>query len=155
MRKASAAFGFILVAGIWFGPAWTRTGHALSDQLVLAARRYPAGSIESRTSMLAAAQRMQHPMWRDLNPQQVIARVEKFAARLARRVSTGGAATTPPPANFRGNLNGIVVPSADAFAIQRQADCSLTLFTFTYALRMPPTISIPSPTANYEQVLHA
>jgi len=154
-RQAPVAFALMFGAWIWLVPAWTtRTGHASSLQLELAARRYPAGSPESRTSMLAAVQRMLHPMWRDLTRQQALAHVERFAARLARRLATGSAASNPPLANFRGNLNGIQAPSADALAILRQADCSLTVFTFTYTFKMPPTISIPSPTANYEKVLH-
>ena len=117
--QVSVALGLMFVAGTWLVPAWTRTGRATIGQLELAARRYPAGSLESRTSMLAAAQRMLHPMWRDLNPQQVLTRIGARVARIARRVSTGSAASTPPLANFRGNLNGIAVPSADAFAILR------------------------------------
>jgi hypothetical protein len=75
--------------------------------------------------MLAAAHRMLHPMWRDLARQQALAHIERFAARLARRLATGSVASNPPPANFQGNLTGIQAPSADALVILRQADCSV------------------------------
>jgi hypothetical protein len=55
-------------------------------------------------------------------------------------------------AAFYGNLTAVVVPAADAVALQRQNDCSLTLSNYSYN---GFTASLNSQVTDYEKTLHA
>jgi Bacterial Ig-like domain (group 3)/FG-GAP-like repeat len=149
--------GVALAAMLWIVPAVLHTAEAGSVQLKLAARRFPAGSLTSRMSVLAARQRMMHPMWRDLTPEQALERMHLFASRFIHRLAQGtGTVDQPPLAPFLGNFTGINAMGSQALALQRQADCSLSLYTGTYTFSVSnPAISILNTTKNYERVLHS
>ncbi|HTF64926.1 MAG TPA: VCBS repeat-containing protein, partial [Edaphobacter sp.] len=142
---------------LWMAPSVLHTAEAGNVQLKLAARRFPAGSLNSRTSVLAARQRMMHPMWRDLTPEQALERMHLFASRFIHRLAQSGGTVAPPPlAPFLGNFTGINAPGAQALTLQRQADCSLSLYTGTYTFSISnPAISIQNTTTNYERVRHS
>jgi len=70
----------------------------------------------------------------------------------ARRMFTGSDGSATGTASFQGNFTSITQPPQSYFVIEREWDCSLTLFTGkSYSLG---SNTVTSNTPNYEGVLH-
>jgi hypothetical protein len=119
--------------------------------VVMAAQRFAKFSSEQRVAILRAHQSASHPLWKDLTWSARVQRVAMFTKRLVRAMDAG---TSPTTADYLGNLTVITDPAAAALALQRQSDCSLSLYKGSYTLNLPPSIKVSATTANYEKVLH-
>ena len=122
--------------------------------LAAATQRGPHFTLEQNRALLRQVRTQQHPLWRTLPP---IVRLQR-AARIALKTLSSSTPTTPPSANFIGNNSLVMNTSGTFLGLQRETDCSLTLFdgnaTFTTSTAYP-TFQIEQSTLHYEQVLHA
>jgi Bacterial Ig-like domain (group 3)/FG-GAP-like repeat/FG-GAP repeat len=155
-RRAAWTLGSLVVLGLG---AAVLTPSNLSDPyyidpapLAAALQRSPNFTPEQNRALLRQIRMQQHPSWRSLPP---LVRLQR-AARIALKTLTSSASSTPPNANFIGNTT--LVSTSDSFlGLQRETDCSLTLFdgnaTFTTSTSYP-TFQIEQSTPHYEQVLH-
>jgi FG-GAP-like repeat len=129
------------------------TLHLDFTRIEAASRQYPNFTIQQQVARQREIQAQLHPHWKDLSWSARMARASMFAQRLLRVQSTS-MPTAPTAANFRGNLSAITGPAGEAIVLQRQSNCSLTLYNSTYALNPTPTVHVTGTTPNYEQVLH-
>jgi MYXO-CTERM domain-containing protein len=128
------------------------TSNLNSSRLASVARQYPKFTADQRLAELREAQSELHPLWKDMSWSARVARAAWFAQRL---VQTRDATSTSSSANFLGNLTSITSPADDAIGLQRQSDCSLSLYHGTYTLSLSPTIQVVGTTPNYQNVLHS
>jgi hypothetical protein len=121
--------------------------------LAAAMQQSPHFTLEQNRALLRQIRMQQHPSWRTLPP---LVRLQR-AARIALKTLSSSVASTPQNANFIGNNTLVVNTSASILGLQRETDCSLTLFsgnaTFTTSTAYP-TFQIEQTTTHYEQVLH-
>ena len=119
--------------------------------LLTLSRQYPKFTMEQRMALLREMQSERHPLWRDLS-------LTELARRLVKMATTQTTSSPQPPlASFLGNTTVIASPSGTALGLVRQSNCSLTMLWATYTFNLTlPTVAydIPSPTTNYNQVLH-
>jgi hypothetical protein len=114
-------------------------------------RQYAKFTMAQRMAGLHELQAKRHPQWRDPSFTAMVRRLLKLF--------TGSATTSssqPPLAPFLGNTTVIASPSGTLVGLMRQSNCTLTMGWASYSLSQLPSISynIPTPTANYDQVLH-
>ena len=114
-------------------------------------RQYSKFTMAQRMAGLHELEAKRHPQWRDPSFNAMVRRLLKLF--------TGSAATSssqPPLAPFLGNTTVIASPSGTLVGLMRQSNCTLTMGWASYSLSQLPSISydIPTPTANYNQVLH-
>ncbi len=120
-------------------------------RIAAAAQGFANFSMGQRDAMQRAAALQMHPQWKTMSWWARAARLTQFV----RRALQADVDTLPPSASFIGNVTAITVPSGEALSLQRQADCSLTLFAGTYTVSLMPTINVTTETAHYEQTLHS
>lgn len=134
------------------GYASNGSGKQASLNVDAAQTNYTAAQQVAR---LRARQTAEHTLWRDLTWPQRMDRVARFTKRLVRAMLASSSSSAPVAAGFQGNLTVIDAPPGDALALQRQANCSLTLFTGAYTMNpTSPTITVKSQSAGYERTLH-
>jgi len=156
LRLTLVTIGMVLIlpaAGAIMMPMLRAVINIDSARLAAVAQQYPNFTVEQRLAMMREVQAELHPLWKNLSWSARLARVSMFAERFVQRQAVGAASSSP--ANFLGNLTVITGPSGQAIVLQRQSNCSLSLYTGTYTFSLNPTIHIAGTTANYEQVLHA
>jgi FG-GAP-like repeat len=121
-------------------------------RLQAAALAYPNFTIEQQTAKMREAQAQLHPLWKNLSLSGRVARAAMFAKRFSQ---VRDASTAAASANFFGNLTVVSGAPGTSIALQRQANCSLSLYAGTYTFSANPTIQVQSTTPNYEQTLHS
>jgi len=122
------------------------------------AKSYPSFTLQQQRAIMTEIRSEQHPLWRTLTP---VARIERAATLMQRKIrrqlaaaELGSAVNAP----FNGNSSFITNPNGNLMALQRQSNCSLSLFYGTYTLytsTMTPTVQFNLTTANFEQTLHS
>jgi hypothetical protein len=125
-----------------------------SARIAAVAQQHPNFTVEQRLAIAREIQSELHPLWKNLSWSARLARASMFAMRFMRAQTQGASTSSQSPADFLGNLTVITGPSGEAIALQRQSNCSLSLYTGTYTFSLNPTIQIMGTTANYEQQLH-
>jgi hypothetical protein len=122
------------------------------------AKSYPNFTLEQQRAVMREIRSEQHPSWRTLTP---FARIERAATLMQRKIRRQLAAAelgSPVNALFVGNSTFVTNPNGNLMALQRQSNCSLTLFDGTYTLptsTLTPTLQLTQTTANFEQTLHS
>jgi hypothetical protein len=125
--------------------------HIDAARIAAVAQQHPNFTVEQQVARRRETQAQLHPLWKDLSWPARLTRASLFAQRFLRAQN---AAASPIAANFLGNLTAITGPAGEAITLQRQTNCSLTLYSGTYTFSLNPTIQIIGTTPNYEQVLH-
>lgn len=144
----------LIVAGLVVIPAvLVATRAQPEDPFGAALRSQPNHTREQSIALVRAYRDHSDPRWRDLS---LLQRGQRFAAMIGRVLRGASSTTSPAPADFFGNLTAISAPSGQGVGLQRQADCSLTLFSGPFNLSAAPAgiVAIQSSTANYQTVLH-
>jgi hypothetical protein len=125
-----------------------------SEKIRAVARAYPNFTLEQRRAIDREISAEVHPTWQSLPLTRQIARLASMAARLM--ASAPHAPVTSPRgvANFVGNQTIISNPSYGFIALQRQANCALTLFDGGYSAGSALSFQIQGITAHFELALH-
>jgi hypothetical protein len=160
IRLALVTLGSLLIlpatAAIVAAAIFTITNNIDSSRIAAVAGQHPNFTVEQHQAIFREIQSELHPLWRDLSWSARINRVAMLAKRL---LLARGAAVTPSSASFLGNLTVITGPSGESIALQRQSNCSLTLYDENYSLSLSPavqpTIQLVGTTASYEKMLHS
>ena len=124
-------------------------------KIAAVAQQYPNFTVEQRAAVVHEMRAQMHPHWKDLPMTARIARSARIGIRLLRQLMS--APSMPPAASFVGNQTVILNPSGGMLGLQRQNDCSLTLYDGSYTLAtssMFPTLQFLQSSTHYEQVLH-
>jgi FG-GAP-like repeat len=121
-------------------------------RLQAAAQAYPNFTTEQGAAKMREAQAQLHPLWKNLSWSGRVARTAMFAKRFSQ---IRDASTAAASANFFGNLTVVSAAPGTSIALQRQPNCSLSLYAGTYTFSANPTIQVQSATPNYEQTLHS
>src|SRR5262249_9174578 len=95
-------------------------------------------TVEQQIALLRTRQAQQHPRWKDLSWSLRARVAAKFLVHSLHLKSTASAAA-PVAANFQGN-QGIVADSGDSLVLQRQSNCSLSLYTANLVLGTSPSV---------------
>jgi len=122
------------------------------------AKSYPNFTVQQQRAVIAEIRSEQHPLWKTLTPVGRIKRAATFLQRTIRRQLVAAELGTPVSAPFVGNSTFVTNPNGNLMALQRQSNCSLSLFdgTYTFATStMTPTLQFTQTTVNFEQTLHA
>ena len=124
------------------------------NQVAAVAREHPNFTVEQRAAIQQEMRSERHPRWTSLSPTARAQRAVRVAARLLRQLSSSAAAA-PAIAPFIGNQTIIRNTSGNFIGLQRQSDCSLSLYEGSYTY-LSPTGSgqVAQTTAHFEQVLH-
>ena len=117
------------------------------------------GAAQSQAHFTVLAQRAitrevnaeRHPLWKDLSLPE---RARRFAMMI-RQLATPSAATTSTAANFIGNRTLITSSTGNGIGLQRQNNCSLTLYDAKYSFSSVYGVQLAARATNYEQTLHA
>ena len=142
-------------------PVLLLLGSVATHQSISGAAATAAASIQTRPMNFTPAQRVQvkkallatvHPKWKDLSWAARAGRAMKLIERMMRAALSSSA--DPPIAGFVGNQTQIKGASSGFFYLQRQGDCSLTRYSGTANLTLPPTIQVTDTTAHIERDLH-
>jgi len=122
-------------------------------RVATAAQQHPNFTVERQLAVRREINDQLHPYWKNLS---VSARLARAAMIVRHALNGSGVASSSlaSPANFVGNQTSISNPSGQAIALQRQANCSLTLYAATYTVGPNPTFQITGATPKFEQVLH-
>jgi hypothetical protein len=125
-----------------------------SARIAAVTQQYPNFTAEQHLATLREIQSELHPLWKNLSFQ---ARLAKAGALVARLIESRNATATPaaPSASFVGNLTALTAPSDQAIGLQRQSNCSVSLYNGNLKLGSQPTLQILATTPNFEQVLHS
>jgi FG-GAP-like repeat len=160
IRLTLVTLGILLIlpatAAMVAAGLFTVTNNIDSPRIAAVAAQYPNFTVGQRLAVFREIQSELHPLWKNLSWSARITRAAMLAKRL---LLPRDAAATPSSASFVGNLTTITGPSGESIALQRQSNCSLTLFDENYSLSLSPavqpTIQLAGTTASYEQVLHS
>ena len=112
-------------------------------------------TVEQRAAIVQELRSEHHPRWKNLSTTDRIQHVVRVSRRkLRQRASSAAAAPTIAP--FVGNQTILLNSTGDFLGLQRQSDCSLTLYDGNYSY-INPTVSLQfmQTTPHYEQVLHS
>lgn len=137
---------------LWRQPLWAEI-----QQLQYARAVMPAPDALGLTP--AARQRLAHAQNEALHPQRsalsTMQLIGHDAVFLRRALQARAGAAVAPAANFVGNSTVIQGPGGQLIGLQRQPDCSLTLYNATYTLSgTSASVQVQSSTADYGRVLH-
>jgi hypothetical protein len=122
------------------------------------AKLYPDFTLEQHRAVMAEIRSEQHPLLRTLTLAERIKRSATLALRTFRRHLAAAELGSVVNAPFVGNSTFIANPSGNLLALQRQSNCSLSLFDGSFVRptsTMTPTLQFMQTTANYEQTLHS
>ena len=129
-----------------------------SARIVAVSQQHPNFSIQQRAAIYQEIQSELHPLWKNLSIAARVARVSEFALHMLKPQAAAAAAAagagTQSSADFSGNLTVITAPAGEAFGLQRQSNCSLSMYTGNLTLGNNPSNQILASTLNYEQMLH-
>jgi Bacterial Ig-like domain (group 3)/FG-GAP-like repeat/FG-GAP repeat len=121
-------------------------------RLAAVASQQPAFTVEQHTAIAREIQSELHPLWKNLSWPDRAKRAAMLAARL---LSAQGAAVTGQTlAAFVGNQTVINNPLGGVIALQRQSNCTLSLYEGPYTLGTSPSLQLSAPTPDYETTLH-
>jgi hypothetical protein len=114
-------------------------------------RQYSNFTMAQRAAVVRALQTERHLQWSDPSSPEMARRIEKLFA-----ASAATSSSPPPLAPFLGNTTVIASPSGTLVGLMRQSNCTLTMGWASYSLSQLPSVTynIPTPTVNYNQVLH-
>jgi hypothetical protein len=117
------------------------------------ARQYPNFTPEQHAAIRQELRAEQRPRWSHLSTTARFQHASRVALRALTQLTN--AATPPAVAPFLGNETIIRNASGNTIALQRQSDCSLSLFDGTYSYVNPTgSVQFTPAIAHYEQVLH-
>ncbi len=122
------------------------------------AKAYPNFTVRQQRAVMAEIRSEQHPLWKTLPMAGRIKRAATFALRAVRQHVAAAELGSAVNAPFVGNSTFITNPNGNAIALQRQSNCSLSLFdgSYTYASSTTmATLQFNLITANFEQTLHS
>ncbi len=122
------------------------------------ARSYPNFTVQQQKAVMAEIRSEQHPLWKTLPMAGRIKRAATFALRAVRQHVAAAEVGSAVNAPFVGNSTFITNPNGNAIALQRQSNCSLSLFdgSYTYASSTTmATLQFNLITADFEQTLHS
>jgi hypothetical protein len=125
-----------------------------TPRIAAVARQHPNFTVEQRSAVQREIEAELHPLWKDLSVSERLARITRFAMHFLLSRGAGASASTVSSAQFLGNLTAIAAPSGEALGLQRQSNCSLSLYNGNLTLGNNPSNQILGTTANYELVLH-
>jgi len=131
------------------------TANINSARIAAVAQQHPNFTAEQRLATLREMHSEAHPLWKNLSWPARLTRASVFAQQFMRAQNAAASTASPSSADFLGNLTAITGPSGQMIALQRQSNCSLSLYTGSYTFSLNPTIQIMGTTANYEQLLHS
>jgi hypothetical protein len=118
------------------------------------AAEHPKFTVEQRAAIVQELRTERYPQWKNLSTPDRIQHAARVARRLLRQ-KAGSSSAAPTIAPFIGNQTILANTSGNFLGLQRQSDCSLTLYYGTYGF-VNPTASaqFTQTTPHYEQVLH-
>jgi len=122
------------------------------------AKSYPNFTLQQQQAIMTEIRSEQHPSWRTLTPVDRIKRAATLMQRKIRRQLAAAELGSAVNAPFVGNSTFVTNPNGNLMALQRQSNCSLSLFDGTYTLATSttgPTVQFTQTTANFEQTLHS
>jgi hypothetical protein len=125
-----------------------------SAKILAVARAHPNFTREQRQAVDAEINAEVHPTWQSLSASRRIARFASLAIKMLKSNSPSPATPVQGAANFVGNQTGIVNPSFGFVALQRQANCALTLNEGGYTFGVPLTFQVQNMTTSFELALH-
>jgi hypothetical protein len=159
LRLTLASVGMIVIlpaaAAIVIPARSVDTDNINSARIAAVAQQHPNFTARQRLATLREIHSEVHPLWKNLSWPARLTRAGMFAQRFMRAQNAAASTASPASAYFLGNLTAITAPSGEMIALQRQSNCSLSLYNGTYTFSLNPTIQIMGTTANYEQVLHS
>jgi hypothetical protein len=119
------------------------------------AARHPKFTVEQRAAIVQELRSEHHPRWKNLSTPDRILHAARVARRqLRQRASSSSAAPTIAP--FIGNQTILLNSTGNFLGLQRQSDCSLTLYDGNYSYINPTaSVQFTQTTPHYEQVLHS
>src|ERR1700722_4119707 len=118
------------------------------------ARQHPNFTVEQRAAFVQELRAEQHPQWKNLSTSDRVQHAIRVARRLLRDKASSGS-TAPAIAPFIGNQSIIRNTSGNVIGLQRQSNCSLTLYTGSYSYLNPvASVQLAPTTTHFEQVLH-
>jgi hypothetical protein len=126
------------------------------SRVAAVARQHTNFTVEQRQAVIREIRAEEHPLWKTLSPAARLRRAAAYVMRMLPRQSEQ--TTSPTAAPVLGNQTFISNPTGDMIGLQRQSNCSLSLYdgSFTFATSQAfPTLQFTTTTASYEQVLHA
>jgi len=125
-----------------------------SAKILAVARAHPNFTLEQRRAVAAEINAEVYPTWQSLSLSGRVARLASLARKLLTSGSQDPAAPVQATANFVGNQTTINNPSFGFVALQRQANCALTLYEGGYSFGAPLTFQVQSTTTSFELALH-
>jgi hypothetical protein len=125
-----------------------------SARILAAARAHPNFTLEQRQAVAAEINAEVHPTWQSLSLAKLFARLASVASKLLKANSQDPLAPIQANANFVGNQTAITNPSFGFIALQRQADCALTLYEGGYTFGVPLSFQVQTATTGFELALH-
>ena len=136
--------------------AWVGSSSDLNRARVAAvAAQHLQFTNEQRAAIVQELRAEHHPQWKNLSTTDRIQHAARVARRLLRQRASGQPAA-PTVAPFLGNQTLLVNNSGKILGLQRQSDCSLTLYDGDYSFMNPAaTAQLTQTTPHYEQVLHS
>jgi hypothetical protein len=122
------------------------------------ANSYPNYTVQQHRAVMAEIRSEQHPLWKTLPMTGRIKRAATFAVRAMRQHVAAAELGSAVSAPFVGNSTFITNPDGNVIALQRQSNCSLSLFDGSYvnaSSTAMATLQLNLTTANFEQTLHS
>jgi hypothetical protein len=154
--RVAIAVATVLVIPAIAAVAWVGSSSDLNQARVAAvAAQHPKFTVEQRAAIVQELRSERHPQWKNLSTPDRIQHAVRVAGRLLRQKASSSSAA-PTIAPFIGNQTILVNSTGDFLGLQRQSDCSLTLYYGNYTY-INPTASaqFTQTTPHYEQVLHS
>jgi len=117
------------------------------------ARAHANFSKEQGQAVRAELRAQLHPSWDDMSWGQRLVSAAVLARR-AIRASFAAVITGQTAAPFVGNQTVISYPNSTLVSLQRQGDCSLTLYGANYTLNPSLALQLEGSVTNYQDTLH-